>query len=140
MWQVDVGEESPRLIASGLRPFFSTEDLLERKVLVLCNLKERKLAGFPSHGMVLCAGNEDHTAVKFVAPPADAKVGERVTWGNRGEMEEAEKENKFAKKKMFEKIAVELKTDEYGVCSFLGKPLMTSAGACVSELKGASIS
>jgi hypothetical protein len=90
--------------------------------------------------MVLCAGNEDHTAVKFVAPPADAKVGERVAWGNGGEMEEPAAENKFAKKKMFEKIATELKTDAYGVASFLGKPLMTSAGPCISELQDASIS
>jgi hypothetical protein len=41
---------------------------------------------------------------------------------------------------MFEKIATELKTDAYGVASFLGKPLMTSAGPCISELQDASIS
>jgi len=140
--EVDVGEDEPRLIASGLRPFFKTEDLENRKVLVLCNLKERKLAGFPSHGMVLCAGSDDHTEVKFVSPPADSKIGERVAWGNGAseDMEEAEKENKFAKKKMFEKIAAELKTDEYGMATFLGKPLMTSAGIVLSELKGGSIS
>ena len=43
--EIDVGESEPRLIASGLRPFFKTEDLENRKVLVLCNLKQRKLAG-----------------------------------------------------------------------------------------------
>ena len=140
--EIDVGESEPRLIASGLRPFFKTEDLENRKVLVLCNLKQRKLAGFPSHGMVLCAGNADHTEVKFVVPPPDSKVGERVAWGGGGAeaMEAAEKENKFQKKKMFEKIAPQLKTDRYGVATFLGKPLMTSAGPCLSELKEASIS
>jgi methionine--tRNA ligase beta chain len=50
--EIDVGEGEPRQIASGLRPYMKAEDLLGKKVLVLCNLKERKLVGFPSHGMV----------------------------------------------------------------------------------------
>ena len=79
--EIDVGEDEPRMIASGLKPFFdSSADLEGRKVLVLCNLKARKLVGFPSHGMVLCASSEDHSTVKFVSPPADAKIGERVVW------------------------------------------------------------
>ncbi|KAL7549565.1 hypothetical protein ACHAWF_012831, partial [Thalassiosira exigua] len=48
-------------------------------VLVLCNLKARKLAGFPSNGMVMCASNEEHTEVKLVSIPVDAKVRERIT-------------------------------------------------------------
>jgi len=36
-------------------------------------------------------------------------------------LEEPEKENKFAKKKMFEQIAPNLTTNEYGVVCFLGK-------------------
>ena len=47
-------------------------------VLVLCNLKARKLAGFPSHGMVLCASNEDHSVVKLVSVPVEAKIGEKL--------------------------------------------------------------
>jgi tRNA-binding EMAP/Myf-like protein len=78
--EIDIGEDQPRMVASGLRPFFQKEDLEGRKVLVLCNLKERKLVGFPSHGMVLCASNADHSDVRFISPPMDAKVGERVTF------------------------------------------------------------
>ncbi|KAL7523776.1 hypothetical protein ACHAWF_000661, partial [Thalassiosira exigua] len=36
-------------------------------VLVLYNLKAKKLAGFPRHSMVLCASNKDHTEVKLVS-------------------------------------------------------------------------
>ena len=43
-------------------------------MLVLANLKARKLGGFNSHGMVLCASNDDHTDVKFVEVPAGSKV------------------------------------------------------------------
>ncbi len=77
--EIDIGEEGgPRNIASGLRAHYNLEDLEGQRVLVLANLKTRKLVGFPSHGMVLCAASEDGSKVKFIEPPADAKVGERV--------------------------------------------------------------
>jgi len=77
--EIDLGEPTgPRSIASGLRQHYKVEDLIGRRVLVLANLKERKLVGFPSHGMVLCSSSEDGTIVRFVDPPSDAVIGERV--------------------------------------------------------------
>ncbi|MGH3055975.1 MAG: hypothetical protein ACRDL7_13455, partial [Gaiellaceae bacterium] len=127
--EIDVGEAEPRTIASGLRPFFKKEDLENRKVLVLCNLKARKMVGFPSHGMVLCASNDDHTDVRFVCPPSDAQIGERVTipgWDFEAEEGRPYAENKLSKKKVFESLAPYLKTSEFGVPEFLGSPFMTS--------------
>ena len=126
--EVDVGEETPRKIASGLRPFYKIDEMQNRSVLVLCNLKARSLVGFPSHGMVLCASNADHTKVEFAAPPEGAKIGERVTF--EGITGEPEAENKVAKKKMFEKLAPDLKTDENGLVTWKGKKSVTSAGSC----------
>ena len=141
--EIDVGEGEPRLIASGLRHYMNAEDLDGRLVLVLCNLKERKLAGFPSHGMVLCASNEDHTVVKLVSVPVEARVGERVTvpgvdYGSEGAAPFAE--NKIGKQKVFEKIAPFLGTGKYGVPEFCGRPLMTSAGVCTSPITNGSVS
>jgi methionine--tRNA ligase beta chain len=141
--EIDVGEAEPRKIASGLRPYLSAEDLDGRMVLVLCNLKERKLAGFPSHGMVLCASNEDHTEVKLVSVPVDAKIGERITvpgFDFEGEDGQPYAENKVGKKKVFEQIAPFLKTSEYGVPEFAGRPLLTSAGVCTSPIAKGSVS
>lgn len=73
--EIDIGEDAPRLIASGLRPFYQVADLQDRKVLVVANLKPRNMGGFASQGMVMCASNDDHTQVKFVEVPASAKVG-----------------------------------------------------------------
>ena len=53
-------------------------------VLVLSNLKPRKLAGFNSNGMVLCASNSDHSKVELLRPHPDSKVGERVFLENNG--------------------------------------------------------
>ena len=40
----------------------------------------RRLAGFASHGMVLCAKGSDgpKELVKFVQPPSEARAGDRV--------------------------------------------------------------
>jgi methionine--tRNA ligase beta chain len=58
--EIDVGEAQPRQIASGLRPFYETSELENRRVIVLCNLKKRNLVGFASHGMVLCASRGEN--------------------------------------------------------------------------------
>ena len=117
--EIDVGEDVPRQIASGLRPFYETSDLEGRRVVVLCNLKARKLVGFASHGMVLCASNADHTAVECMEPPEDAEIGQRVTFEGYTEGE-PEPENKIGKKKIFEKVSPDLKTDANGICVWKG--------------------
>jgi tRNA-binding EMAP/Myf-like protein len=47
--------------------------------VVWANLKPRKLAHIMSQGMVMCAGNADHTQIEIVRPPEGAKIGERVS-------------------------------------------------------------
>lgn len=78
---IDVGEGEPRPIASGLVQHYSLEELSGRKVVVVCNLPPRKLVGFKSHGMVLCAVGEDGS-VELLRPPDDAKPGDRVSVDN----------------------------------------------------------
>ena len=127
--EIDIGEDAPRQIASGLRAHYNVEDLVGQRVLVLSNLKTRKLVGFPSHGMVLCASTEDKT--EFVEPPADAAVGERVfVEGFEGD---AATENQVGKKKMLDIIFPDLKTNEEGVATYKGAALTTSAGACKAQ-------
>ncbi len=50
--EIDLGEGSLRKVASGLRGYYKAEELLGKMVVVLSNLKERSIGGFPSHGMV----------------------------------------------------------------------------------------
>lgn len=138
--KVDLGEGEPRQILSGLRKFYAKEEMQDRKVLVLCNLKSRKLGGVPSHGMVLCASNAAHTEVEFVIPPEDSKIGERVMF--EGYDGDPEAENKFAKKKMLEKLAPDLKTDANGVVVWKGAKSVTSVGPCTASkgMKDAQVS
>jgi hypothetical protein len=90
----------------------------------------------------LCASNEDHTDVRLVNPPVDAKVGERVTVPDFDfESEEGAPyaENKVGKKKVVEQLAPFLVTSKYGVPEFLGRPFMTSAGVCTSAIPDGTV-
>jgi len=128
--EIDVGEDEPRQIASGLRDHYTVDDLVGRRVCVLANLKTRKLRGFPSHGMVLCASSDDGKVV-FVDPPEDAAIGERVLCS--GYDGEPATENQVLKKKMLDAIFPDLKTNEDGVASYKGVPLTAGSGKCIAE-------
>ena len=52
--QVRVGSEVKQIV-SGIRKYYSPEEMVGKKVMVLVNLKPAKLAGVLSEGMLLCA-------------------------------------------------------------------------------------
>ncbi|KAJ8978057.1 hypothetical protein NQ317_015864 [Molorchus minor] len=53
--KIDLGEGNLRTVVSGLVNFVPIEELQNRMVVVLCNLKPAKMRGVESQGMVLCA-------------------------------------------------------------------------------------
>jgi methionyl-tRNA synthetase len=52
---VDVGEPQPRQVLAGIAEYYEPEKLVGRKLVIVSNLKPRKLRGFESQGMVLAA-------------------------------------------------------------------------------------
>ena len=53
--KVDLNEEQPRQILAGIAQYYEPEKLIGRKVVIVANLKPRKLRGFESQGMVVAA-------------------------------------------------------------------------------------
>lgn len=53
--KVDLGEEQPRQILAGIAQYYEPEKLIGRKVVIVANLKPRKLRGYESQGMVVAA-------------------------------------------------------------------------------------
>ncbi|HLR04787.1 MAG TPA: methionine--tRNA ligase [Pyrinomonadaceae bacterium] len=51
----DIGEEKPRQILAGIAQYYEPEQLIGRKIVVVANLKPRKLRGYESQGMLLAA-------------------------------------------------------------------------------------
>ncbi|MBQ3016822.1 MAG: methionine--tRNA ligase [Clostridia bacterium] len=72
--QVDLGFEK-RQVVSGIAKFYKPEELIGKKVILVCNLKPAKLCGVDSYGMLLASGEED-VKVAFLDPAA--KNGDRV--------------------------------------------------------------
>lgn len=75
-----------RTVCSGLNGLIPLEEMQNRKIIAVCNLKPVKMRGIQSAAMVLAAsprlapGEEDKHAgpVELVNPPAGAEAGERV--------------------------------------------------------------
>lgn len=56
--QVDIGYET-RQIVSGIASFYQPQDMIGKTVTVVANLKERKIRGIVSYGMLLCSEDEE---------------------------------------------------------------------------------
>mmetsp|Transcript_18129 Transcript_18129/g.43563 ORF Transcript_18129/g.43563 Transcript_18129/m.43563 type:complete len:861 (-) Transcript_18129:112-2694(-) len=138
--KIDLGEPELRNIGSGLRAHVSKEEMLGARVCVLANLKEKKLAGFPSHGMVLCASPTGDGVVELLRAPDGAKIGERVGfdgYGGEAEPTLTQKKNKDA----LAAVAPSLVVNDQCQATYKGVVFTTSAGpvTCKSN-KGGKIS
>ncbi|ETP48441.1 methionine-tRNA ligase, beta subunit [Phytophthora nicotianae P10297] len=138
--EIDVGEDEPRHIASGLVYHYSLEEMQDRRVLVLCNLKPRNLVGFRSHGMVMCAAvplEDGKEKVAFVTPPEGAKIGERITF--EGLTGEPFSPAQVEKKKVLTVLGDDMKTDDNGVAKWKEYVFGTSAGPCTAPVNNGVI-
>ncbi len=65
---LSLGQDEPeRTVASGIAKHYTPEELLDRQVVLVSNLKPAKLRGVLSQGMILCASNADDTVLKLVS-------------------------------------------------------------------------
>ena len=126
--EIDIGEEAPRPIASGLVPFYSLEQMQDRRVIVVANLLPRKLVGFKSNGMVLCAskiGENGVEIVEFVDPPKSAAPGERIVGFGNDSLPLSAKQ--CDKKKAFDILSSALIVDNEGVACWNGIKLVAQS-------------
>ncbi|MFT5096488.1 MAG: methionyl-tRNA synthetase [Psychrobacter okhotskensis] len=72
---LDVGEDKPRNVFSGIRKFYEPEQLLNKKVICVTNLAPRKMKFGVSEGMVLSTGNPK-TGLTVVTLPDDCVIGD----------------------------------------------------------------
>ncbi|KAH0944853.1 hypothetical protein HN011_002512 [Eciton burchellii] len=126
--KIDLGEPNgPRTIVSGLVNFVPLNEMENRMVVILANLKPANLRGISSHGMVLCASAEEPTRqVEPLRPPANSAPGDKITI--EGYEDGTADDVLNPKKKVWEKLQVHLTVNADGVASWNGNPLLTSAG------------
>lgn len=75
--KVDIGESEPRQVVAGLAEYFKAEDLEGRQVVIVANLKPRKLRGEVSHGMILAI--RDGENMRLMAPSSEVSNGCKVS-------------------------------------------------------------
>ncbi|XP_029022097.1 tyrosine--tRNA ligase, cytoplasmic [Betta splendens] len=138
--KIDVGEAEARTVVSGLVAYVSQEDLQDRMVLLLCNLKPQKMRGIESQAMLLCASIEgDPRRVEPLDPPEGSSPGERVFVDGYETGKADERLN--PKKKVWEKLQVDLTISDECVAQWKDKRLMTKLGQITCKtLKGGNIS
>lgn len=56
---LDAGELGERTVASGIKQWYSPEDLVGKTVVYLANLQPRMLRGVESQGMIIAAGGDE---------------------------------------------------------------------------------
>ncbi len=74
---VDLGEAEPRSIVAGIAPHWSPDNLVGRQVVVVANLKPRKLRGTLSQGMVLAVHAPE--GLRLLAPSDNVPPGSKVS-------------------------------------------------------------
>ncbi|HLL74431.1 MAG TPA: methionine--tRNA ligase [Pyrinomonadaceae bacterium] len=75
---VDVGEPQPRQILAGIAEHYEPAPLVGRKIVVVSNLRPRKLRGFESQGMVLAASVGDEGRPVLATFTEDVPNGARL--------------------------------------------------------------
>jgi len=124
--KIDLGEPSPRTIVSGLVDFVPEDKMKDRLVVVLCNLKPAKMRGVESNGMVLCGSREDPKEVEPLTAPEGSQPGDKVFVESYEDGAPDEVLN--PKKKVWDQLAVDLKSSGDGLAQWQGNNLLTAKG------------
>ena len=74
--QVDVGDRTLQIV-SGIRKYYSPEEMVGKKVMAIVNLAPAKLAGVESQGMLLCAEDAEGN-LALMTPEKDMPAGAEI--------------------------------------------------------------
>ena len=117
---LDAKEEENRTIVSSIVPYYKEEELLNRNIVVVANLKPANFRGVKSKGMLLAAsekGDEDHATCEVLFVD-DAEVGTIIKAEDEGEVT---KITTYVKPNHF--FEFEIVTDSEGYVCHDGKKL-----------------
>ena len=74
--RVSLGEEERTLVA-GIAKHYTPEELIGKSILILANLKPRKIMGIESQGMVLALS--DGEKLSLIVPDREVKEGAKAS-------------------------------------------------------------
>lgn len=115
--QEDGSAEDPRTVVAGLAGKIATEDLVQKKVVCLTNLKPAKMRGIESRAMLLAA-EDDKEEVQLLSLPDSIPNGELLSFEG---METPEPDAMLKSKgavKVWDRVKAQLKTNEDGEAAY----------------------
>ncbi len=130
---IDVGALGRRRIVAGIKQYYTMDELRDRNIVIVSNLKPAKIRGVESNAMLLAA--EDRNGRVVLLTPGDVKPGTPVTI--EGIPSQPVKALEFSD---FQKISMIV--DEEQKITYRGKPLVTVAGPVTTDKpvsKGAEV-
>ncbi|XP_065068103.1 aminoacyl tRNA synthase complex-interacting multifunctional protein 1-like [Rhopilema esculentum] len=135
--KVDLGEENPRTIVSGLVKHVPIEEMQNRLAIFMCNLKPAKMRGILSQGMIMCASTPEK--VQPLLLPEGATIGDKVRM--QGYTVEPDVQLN-PKRKIWEQVKPDMLVNSKGIASYKGKEFyIEGKGSCYSSvLKNCPIS
>ena len=74
---IDIGSEKREIVA-GVALHYKPEDLENKKIVIVKNLKPAKLKGIISQGMLLAVSNKEKTRMKILFPDESCEIGDTV--------------------------------------------------------------
>mgnify|MGYP001583903025 FL=1 len=123
--QIRLQGEEIKQVCSGLVGLVPIEELSNRRVIVVNNLKPSKMRGIKSEAMLLCADGGEGK-VYPVIPPKDMEIGSVLEFDGVDKVEV----KKRIKSKVFESVSEELKlNDKWQV---VWKDCLLANGECVA--------
>ena len=73
---IDFGEGVTKQCVGGIKPFYTKEQLLGKRVVAVLNLQPKSVAGIVSECMMLAAFND--IEVSLLSPDKDVPIGTKV--------------------------------------------------------------
>ena len=123
---LDLGQMGKRVIVAGMKPYYSKEEMINRNIVIVSNLKPANIRGIKSNGMLLAA--EDGKGTCSLLNPGDSKPGSEVIIEGIGK--EPAKVLEFDD---FKKVSMVI--DEAQKANYNGKILKSEKGDVVSDKK-----
>lgn len=73
--KVDLQKETRQIVA-GIGKFYQPEELINKLIIVVCNLEPKEIFGHRSEGMLLAASDEEN--VVLITPEKEISLGAQV--------------------------------------------------------------
>jgi len=77
MIYLNLGKMGKRVIVAGMKPYYKPEEMKNKKIVIVANLKPANIRGIKSKGMLLAA--EDNKGTVSLLNPGDSNPGSEVT-------------------------------------------------------------